>query len=220
MPGSRRIGARSARARPKPSSSPYFGIDEHEWVDVTLDLIDRYPLDPGLVVDVVLHAWEGIFESSLGGAFRIGQHIFPKPQVMGFLLHELIPLEIERRLPGEWRAERTAADKDIVFVADDAFSTELKTSSHDRQIFANRSFGVEVESEEKKRKAGYYIAVNFEPWPARATAVLDEQVKPRVRLIRLGWLDHTDWVAQRAESGQQSSLPPLVENNQLLTIYP
>jgi hypothetical protein len=45
------------------------------------------------------------------------------------------------------------------------------------------------------------------------------QIRPPIRVIRFGWLDHTDWRAQSSETGQQSSLPAAVENNQLLRYY-
>jgi len=168
---------------------------------------------------VVLGSWEAIFQSTLGDGFRVGQHIFPKPQIMGFLLHELIPLEFEHLKPKEWRAEQTAADKDLVYLPDDSFSIEIKTSSHPAQIYANRSYGQEGVSEGKKAKSGYYIAVNFDRWPSISKKPTKKLVKPSIRSVRFGWLDHTDWLAQSAATGQQSALPALVENAQLLTFF-
>lgn len=217
--GARRISTRSRAPRPKVKGSPYYGIPENDWERVTRELIAEHPLTPEEIVDVVRQSWDTIFRSTLGDGFRIGQHIFPKPQVMGFFLHELIPLEFEHRHKGVWRAEKTAADKDLVYAPDNRFSVEIKTSSHPQRIFANRSYGQEGESDWKKSKSGYYIAANFDPWPEIDEKPAKKLIQPALRLIRFGWLDHTDWVAQSAATGQQSSLPALIENRQLLTFY-
>jgi len=42
--------------------------------------------------------------------------------------------------------------------------------------------------------------------------------KPRIILVRFGWLDHTDWVGQSSASGQQARLSPHVEKTKLLTL--
>lgn len=217
--GLRRMTARSVKPREKTKDSPYYGVPMDRWAQRTRSLIEEYPIAPGEVVEIVLRSWSAIFESTLGDGFRIGVHIFPTPQIMGTLLHELIPLEIEAHKEGQWRAQRTAAEKDLVFLANDRFSTEIKTSSDPGRIYANRSYGQEAESPGKKAKSGYYIAVNFDKWPVVETRPTAEQVRPAIRAIRIGWIDHTDWVAQKAATGQQSSLPAQVENSQLLAFY-
>lgn len=198
--------------RPKTPSSPYYGIDPSKWADITRDLLTSQPLPGPSVVKAVLDSWDSIFHSRLGSGFHIGREIKPNPQTMGFLLHELIPLEVAKSHP-DWRADLTARDKDLVYEKDDQFSIEIKTSSHPNQIFGNRSFGVENPGKGKKAKDGYYVTVNFEKWPINGDCL------PRVLMIRFGWLDHTDWVAQKAETGQQSSLPAIIDNNQLLVLY-
>ena len=217
--GLRRITSRTAIPRPKPAGSPYRGLTSDKWADRTRELIAEYPIASKDVVEIVLGSWNSIFESTLGDGFRIGQHIFPTPQIMGTLLHELIPLEMGARIPGQWRAQMTAAEKDLVCAADNRYSTEIKTSSDPSRIFANRSYGQETESAGKKEKSGYYLAVNFGKWPVVDVRPTEQQIKPDIGLIRLGWIDHTDWLAQKAATGQQSSLPAAVENNQLLAIY-
>ncbi|MEV6142554.1 ScaI family restriction endonuclease [Streptomyces sp. NPDC051992] len=207
----RRAG--SAAIRPKLPDSPYFGVEINDWSDVTRSLLAAQPLSGETLVNAVLSSWDSIFESRLGSGFHIGQEIEPTPQIMGFFLHALIPLELAKGDPG-WRADLDSSEKDLVYVPDQSFSIEIKTSSHKDQIFGNRSFGVDNPGRGKKAKDGYYVAVNFEKWSDARGRL------PRIRLIRYGWLDHTDWVAQRSQTGQQSSLPATVANNQLLTIYP
>ena len=64
----------------------------------------------------------------------------------------------------------------------------------------------------KKSKSGYYLAINFEKFE-------ETEELPQIRLIRFGWLDHTDWIGQSAASGQQARLPKEVENGKLVVIY-
>lgn len=130
---------------------------------------------------------------------------------MGALLHELIPLEVAARYPTEWRGEISADDKDIVYIPDDGFSIELKTSSHRDQIFGNRSYAQEAQND-KKSKSGYYLAVNFEKFSRKGP-------EPQVLLIRFGWLDHTDWIGQRAATGQQSRLTSGVYASKFKALY-
>lgn len=198
--------------RSKEIDSPYFGVDPSDWAMVTRRLLSEHPLSGPTLVETVLSSWASLFHSTLGSGFRIGREMFPVPQIMGFFLHALIPLELAKS-KGGWRIDAHASEKDLVCDADPRFSMEIKTSSHASQIFGNRSFGVPNSSSGKKAKDGYYLAVNFGKWES------SKKSQPEILLIRFGWLDRTDWVAQRAETGQQSSLPSAIENNQLLTLY-
>ncbi|KKS53288.1 MAG: NmeSIR protein [Parcubacteria group bacterium GW2011_GWA2_42_28] len=132
--------------------------------------------------------------------------------IMGFLLHELIPLEFSARYPKIWSKEKQAHDKDLVYVPNNTFSIEIKTSSNPNNIFSNRSYAQKV-VKGKKNKSGYYLAVNFEK--------CDDDVcpKPRIVKIRFGWLDHGDWIGQTATSGQQARLSPAVKKFKLFEIY-
>ena len=191
-------------------ASPYVDLPPHEWLGATEALVADHPLDAGEIVEVVLSSWAAIFESRLAGKFIIGRDIFPKPQIMGFLLHELVPLELSSRYPGIWRPEKLKNDKDIVYVPDDRMSVEIKTSSSAGSIFGNRSYAQETQGE-GKTKSGYYLAINFGKFAGGTL--------PEIALIRFGWLDHVDWLGQRAASGQQARLSPAVEQGKLLSLY-
>lgn len=210
--GSRRKTASSRAAREKPESSPYFGVPVEDWSAVTRNLLAEHPLTGPDVVSCVLDAWQLMLTDPMPGGLHIGQDIFPNAQTMGLLLHGIVPRLIAERYDG-WRPEQTSADTDVVYLPDPRFNTEIKTSSHRTQVFGNRSYGQEDTGRGKKAKSAYYIAVNFEAW-----AEVNGRA-PEVRLIRFGWLDHTDWIGQAAATGQQSSLPQDVENNQLLVVY-
>ena len=194
------------------SSSPYAGKDKSEWKSITEQIVQEHPLSEASIVDMVFSAWGNIFETSIGRhKLKIGEHIFPKPQVIGALLHELIPAELAAAYPDEWRAESDASDKDIVYIQNDSYSVELKTSSNPSKIFGNRSYA-QKPSQGKKGKDGFYLAVNFEKFS-------NSSANPEILAIRFGWLDHTDWRGQKAESGQQSSLSPETYSLKFKTLY-
>lgn len=195
-------------------ASPYKDIPHEKWGKVTSKLLAQHPLDGDEIVSVVRESWEQIFSSGIGPKpFKIGHDIFPKPQIMGFLLHELIPLNLGLKRPKEWRKEETAKDKDIVYIPDDQFSIELKTSSHASGIFGNRSYAQEAGSD-KKVKTGYYLTVNFGKFEVHGG-----ELRPEISLIRFGWLDHEDWLGQKSATGQQARLSPAVLAGKLVTLY-
>lgn len=193
-------------------TSPYTGIHSDRWAEKTDELIASYPLRMSELVDVVLSSWKGVFASKIGiNNFQIGTHIFPKPQILAFFLHELIPLELAARYPGIWRGEENAADKDVVYVPNASYSMEIKTSSHPTQIFGNRSYAQQGVMG-KKSKSGYYLAVNFEK------SIRDSKAA-RLRRIRFGWLDHSDWQGQTSQTGQQARLSGEVERGKLRLLF-
>ena len=141
--------------------SPYVGKQVEEWEGVTEKLLKEHPLDSATLVEVVLAAWQSIFDSRMGSQkFQIGKDIFPKPQIMGFFLHELIPLELAARFPKQWRGDKAAGEKDIVYLPDPKFSIEIKTSSNPNRIFGNRSYAQKT-TKGKKAKSGYYYRREF-----------------------------------------------------------
>lgn len=194
-------------------NSPYINKPPNQWLTITNRLVKNHPLSVKELIEVTLRSWAEIFTSKIGSKpFGIGNEILPKPQIMGFLLHELIPLEFEKRYPSRWRKDKTANEKDLIFLPDDKFSIEIKTSSNKNRIFGNRSYA-QVTKTDKKIKSGYYLTVNFEKFYDNSKEL------PKVSLIRFGWLDHTDWRGQLADTGQQSSLSPDVYRYKLPIIY-
>ena len=198
-----------------PYISPYQDVQPTQWAAKTMELLRAYPLQGVQIVNPILEAWDSIFESQIGRhGIQIGKDIFPTPQIMASYLHELIPLEFTALYPGQWRGDQKADEKDLVYIPDAQFSAEIKTSSDPRKIFANRSYAQEASSL-KKNKNGYYIAVNFEKFAS------DRSVpqRPRIRRIRFGWLDHSDWRGQDKPTGQQASLLPDSEKGKLIVLY-
>ncbi len=193
--------------------SPYSGKKVSEWKGISQRLIDKHPLKRREIISTVRDAWAGIFESRFGKEkYAIGVDIFPKPQIMGFLLHELIPLKFAKgRKRPQWRVGNKDNEKDLVCVRDDKYSIEIKTSSSKGKIFGNRS-NSQKGNTEKKEKAGYYLAINFEKFSTKK--------RPEINLIRFGWLDHKDWVGQKAQTGQQAHLKSNSEKHKLVHIFP
>ena len=187
-------------------TSPYEGLSTERWLEKTRSLIAAHPIPTADLAIAVKTAWDDIFRSRIGPA-RIGREIEPQPQIMGFLLHELIPIVVSGNHPG-WHRGR-GAEKDLHCEADPAFSIEIKTSSQ-RSIFANRSYAQPVEG--GRSKDGYYLAVNFEAFSRMRGS------RPAIMRIRFGWLDQTDWIGQRSQTGQQAHLAPNVEATKLIDI--
>jgi len=193
------------------SSSPYHDKPQRDWRGITQDLLRHYPLSPEDMVNASLESWKGIFDTGIGTeGFKIGKDIFPSPQMMGFFLHELIPLNLHAKYPNLWKKDIEVSEKDIIYIPDIKYSMEIKTSSHPDKIFGNRSYAQPATST-KKDKSGYYLAINFEKF--------SKNRNPRIRLIRFGWLDYTDWIGQRAATGQQAHLKPESESNKLLALF-
>ena len=194
-------------------TTPYANLPTEKWLKKTEELLAAHPLKSAEIVDVVLKVWEDILTSAIGNKrFKIGSDLLPKPQIMAFFLHELIPLEFSARHPGVWRGDKTSKEKGLVCVPDDKFSVEIKASSHPSQIFGNRSYAQQPTAT-KKTKSGYYLAINFQKF-------LNAGKNPQVTRIRFGWLDHADWTGQKAQTGQQARLSPAVEKHKLLLLYP
>lgn len=195
--------------------SPYEGYSEAQWANITRKLVADYPLEINDIVDAVLAAWNGILNSNIAGELQIGVDIFPGPQIMGNYLHELIPIMLERKFPGLWSRDIEKDDKDLVYLPNRYYSTEIKTSSNANNIYGNASYGQEDSSNtSSKTKNGYYIGVNFEKFDQASIGPM-----PRIRKIRIGWLDHSDWHSQSASSGQAATISTAVRDNKLLLIY-
>lgn len=189
---------------------PYKNKNVEEWEKITKNLLKKHPLRGEELSKIVLESWDDIFKCKIG-TYKIGKDICPKPQILGFFLHELIALKLQSLYPSVWRIEEKADDKDVVCLKDTSFSIEIKTSSSDKNIYGNRSYSQDTKTN-KKSKSGYYLAINFQKFTKN-------NKHPQIISIRFGWIDHEDWIGQQAQSGQQARLSADVEKNKLLFIY-
>jgi hypothetical protein len=127
-------------------------------------------------------------------------------------LHELVAHSFNLRYPGKFRVGKEKTDKDIHCIYNDNFSVEIKASSNKSQIFANRSYAQPATAGQRKNKDGYFIAVNFEQ-------LSESKTKPAIAAIRFGYIEHSDWIAQKASTGQQARLSPETYDLKFLTLY-
>ena len=192
--------------------SPFEGRMIAYWDAITQQLIDNHPLSEDEIVDIVLEAWDKIMLTRIGGKLQIGVDVFPSPQIMGNYLHLMIAALLAEKYPNEWRGEIDKSDKDVVYMPDDNYSIEIKTSSQN-SIYGNRSYGQEnSDNNSGKQKFGFYLAINFEKFTTTNT-------HPQIKRIKFGWLDHSDWKAQAAATGQNSTLDRDAWNHKLKLLY-
>ncbi|MGD1275771.1 MAG: ScaI family restriction endonuclease [Tepidisphaeraceae bacterium] len=186
--------------------------DPSKWPATTEILLAKFPLQMPKLVETVLASWEDIFHSRIGAkGFQIGREVWPEPQILGFLLHELIPLNLAATYPGQWQ-RGGPGECDVVHRLQDGWSFEIKTSSSARGIFGNRSYA-HISPLARKRRGSFFLAVNFEKFAHETSA------RPEIRLVRFGWLSSTDWIGQRAPSGQQARLTKEAKAYKLRIIY-
>lgn len=190
--------------------SPYEGVPEEKWLALTKKLINKHPLKKE-IVETVMQSWEDIFNSKIG-SFSIGKEIFPSPQIMSFFLHELVAHNLSLKYPEIYKVGEAKSEKDIHHIQNPAMGIEIKASSNKNKIFANRSYAQPSSDSETKDKNGYYLAINFEKFSK-------QNKKPKITLIRFGYLEHRDWIAQKASTGQQAHLSPQAYEKKLITLY-
>jgi len=118
--------------------------------------------------------------------------------------HEVILGDELMKIDKRWR-RGNPSEKDLIYIPDDFFSTEVKASGQlGGRIFGNRSYSQATANYEKKEKSGYYITINFH--------------QDLLYLVRFGWIDFEDWRGQNAPTGQMASLPREVYENKLLVL--
>ncbi len=132
---------------------------------------------------------------------------------MSFLLHELVAHHLGLRYPKEFIVGTLGGQKDVHCLTNPDFSLEIKASSNPSQIFANRSYAQPQTGTAKKSKDGYYITINFEAFSKAKKGL------PQILLIRFGYLEHTDWIAQASSTGQRARLSANAYAHKLKAIY-
>jgi hypothetical protein len=194
------------------NESPFINARPEIWTEITQSVIAKHPVLQVGLYEIVLEAWSEIFTSTIGSAgLRFGYDFFPSPQVIGDLLHLLVPLLLERKTPGDWRKDRMKSEKDVVYIPNDFYSFEIKSSSSKNGVFGNKSYTAESVNSTKSR-SGFYLVVNFD----KPT----EYCIGGVRNVRFGWLDATDWIGQTSATGQQARLSASALGNKLINVVP
>lgn len=187
--------------------------ERKETLDKIKLLKEKTGLDMDKIARLVIDSWDNIFTiTDKHNNFIIGETVYPKPQIMGFILEILIAKKFEEFEPNEWQFDPTGYSKDITNKKDESLSIEIKTSSSQNKIYGNRSYA-NPGATSKKSKNSFYLAVNFEKFS-------QENHNPKVTKVRFGYLTHKDWKGQKAASGQQASLPTITERSKLIELWP
>lgn len=203
----RRVSSRrSARRPPKGRGSPYRGLELANWQQKTRRLVARHPLfsNQALLLKHVGRAWQAVWGTTIavGSGSVTFRQLDPPAQVVGAFFEPVFTHLLSAA--GPWRGVQAKHDKDAVYIPNDHFSFEVKTSGQGSgEVYGNRSFG-KSSAAGRKNKSGYYMCVSF----------LGEAI---IKLL-VGWIDEEDWQSQKAESGQQARLPSHVYDHQLLSI--
>src|SRR5271166_2325210 len=158
--------------------------------------VHAHPLDGELLVETVLEAWEELLSAQTSSGVNLVRELGIAPRAIGDLLEKLIVRRLAAMAPGVWRGDDSSHDKDAVYLIDDRYSFEIKTSSGS-ELSGNRCYATPGRSSVKS-KSGYYLVVNYEN-PRKTT-------DPRVRRVRFGWLDQEDWRPQQTGTGQQARI--------------
>jgi hypothetical protein len=184
--------------------NPYENASVEQWREITYKLVQQHPLTP-IIVDLCQKSWQSILHGKINTYLNLLiSEMSLSPQATGALLHDVIPEYIQKNISGFRKG--VGKEKDVVCEYDDFFSLELKTSSQ-RSIYGNRSY---AKTDSGKEKSGYYLTINFEKINAN---------QPKLLLIQMGWLNHSDWVGQKSETGQQATLTKEVRENKFVVLY-
>jgi len=187
--------------------------ERKETLDKIRLLKEKTGLDTSKISRLVMDSWDNIFTiTDKHDNFIIGKTVYPKPQIMGFILEVLIAKKFENSNFNEWQFDPTGYSKDITNKKDESLSIEIKTSSSQNRIYGNRSYA-NPGATSKKSKNSFYLAVNFEKFS-------QENHNPSITKIRFGYLTHKDWRGQKAASGQQAALPIVTERSKLVDLWP
>lgn len=189
-------------------ASPYAGTSVTQWDQISRSLVKAHPLTPELIHDAAMLSWSRLWNTWIGDSavgFPIVE-INPPATVIGYMFEKLFAKELAGRLPGAWRGG-VGSEKDLHCLVDETKSVEMKASGQlGYKIYGNRSYGQVLENvgAAKKDKSGYYITVNF--------------YGQTLTLLRFGWIDSSDWQAQKSPTGQMAGLGSEVYAHKLIPI--
>lgn len=189
--------------------SPYSGRPEDEWLDITHELVKRHPFNLKSILDASLSAWNTLWKTTVGaGPTSVALTDLNVPAtVIGYFFEVILAAELALLYPDHWRGSQSKAEKDLVYLPDQSYSVEVKTSGQSGyRIFGNRSYAQRAERIDRvqKEKSGYYLTVNF--------------FGQTLTMLRFGWIDEDDWMPQAAPTGQMAGLPDTVYKYKLIAI--
>lgn len=196
------------------ASPHYHGKPSAKWTNVTKQLVDEHPLfrDPVALLEAIDAVWNALWQTTVGvPPYAIPmRELKPRAQIVGDFFENVLAHYLQKKT-GEW-TRGTSAEKDLLYRGKKRgdFDTEIKTSGQSGgKIFGNRSYAQpnkagELEAAARKKRAGYYLCVNFSG--------------DAIFMVRVGWIDAEDWVPQTAPTGQMSGLKRHVYDHKLIEL--
>lgn len=196
------------------ASPHYHGKPSPKWLDVTKQLIDDHPLfrDAAALLGAIDAVWDALWQTTVGvPPYAIPmKELKPRAQIVGDFFESVLAHYLQKKT-GEW-VRGTSVEKDLLYRGKKRgdFDTEIKTSGQSGgKIFGNRSYAQpnkagELETAARKKRAGYYLCVNFSG--------------DTIFMVRVGWIDAEDWVPQKAPTGQMSGLMKRVYDYKLIEL--
>ena len=150
------------------------------------------------VVRAVEKSWSTLWTARIGPLPLARMHL--DAQATGKIFQELLAYALHDE-DARWRhpdAPRHARDPDFVF-ENPAYNFELKTCGQagGRAVFGNRCSSAGIASDTGKSRSTWLLTINYS---------LVEG--PRLNIVRFGFVDSTDWIGQRAATGNSSRLNP------------
>lgn len=186
------------------TESPYKDKDKSEWLEITNQLVEEYPLSKEEILDISIICWNKLWTTKVAGIIDLNDVELPAT-VVGYFFQKLFAHELQSRFNGEWSGEQEKAHKDLVYISNEKYSTEMKSSGQlGYKVFGNRSY-CQKSDIPSKAKAGYYITINF--------------FDKTLNLVSIGWIDKEDWKCQKAESGQAATLSKDTYTYKLIPLY-
>src|SRR5687768_16843522 len=124
-------------------ASPYNDCKtDEEMLARSNELIERHPLSLETIRNVSIKCWDALWQTRIGE----GETAIPLTEVdvpsivVAYFFERLFARELSLQYPGEWRGNRSKDEKDLVYIPDATFSTEIKTSGQlGTKIFGNAS---------------------------------------------------------------------------------
>lgn len=192
--------------------SPYAAAPKSEWATITDALVAGHPLfgQTDVLLSAVDMAWHAVWATEVGQApHKVPlRDIAPRAQIVGEFLETLLSVVLAKS--NAWK-RGGSKEKDFLFLGETkqevSSDFELKTSGQrSGKIFGNRSYAQDTaDATPRKDRAGYYLCINF--------------FQDKLCQVRVGWIDASDWVGQKSQTGQMASLKDEVYHHKLLTVF-
>lgn len=191
----------------EPSGDPLKPEPRH-WPAARDRLIDEHPLDLDEIREIVLTVCRDLDTEVTHGVSIFDTTM--SSSVAGQIIEQAIANHLQES-DSVWRPGEDP-EKDVVHTEKPGYSFEIKVSGQiGDQIYGNRSYAISDDGG-RKSKSGYYLTVNMH--------LSEKDLAPSHNpfLIRFGWVDHDDWQAQSADTGQAAKLPDQVYEEKLRVI--